>query len=437
MPEPQLWRPSATSSDGKPLPAPPLPPRRRPSHLADRPNPYDLFAPPSAMQMPAPSVSPIPDDRPANTYHPQSDPPPSLRPGYTPGPPAASVPYLNSPALLNPFPHYAPPNRGRLSEPGVLPTSSTSDPSTPGPSNDLVAPATPPRGRASSVPPSSPTTPSRTYDGAVQCSGVTKTGKRCTRAVKSPHPYTQATPAQDGDIERFCHQHLKDVLSSSGFYSRATPNKWVEFDDWIPDYLTADTKVALRTEMEKPASAADVPGYIYCYEIRDPRTPNEVHLKVGRAVNMVKRLDEWAKQCGSKEVVLRGWWPGKIIDDDGAGPSLLRGRVQAGDKGKFCHRLERLIHIELSDLVISEVYMTPEFLNPSKASTKASDSDDSSSSRTPAKKLVRKKCPDCGAMHKEIFSFARIPKGRLKGHEWDRVVQPVIERWGKFVEELV
>lgn len=94
--------------------------------------------------------------------------------------------------------------------------------------------------------------------------------------------------------------------------------------------------------MEKPASVADVPGYIYCYEIRDPKTPNEVQLKVGRAVNMVKRLDEWSKQCVSKEVVLRGWWPGKILDDDGTGPSLLKGRIQAGDKGKFCHRLERM-----------------------------------------------------------------------------------------------
>lgn len=40
-------------------------------------------------------------------------------------------------------------------------------------------------------------------------------------------------------------------------------------------------------------------------------------------------------------------------------------------------------------------------------------------------------------MHKEIFTFTRVQKGRLKGHEWDRVVQPVIERWGRFVEEMM
>lgn len=38
--------------------------------------------------------------------------------------------------------------------------------------------------------------------------------------------------------------------------------------DWIPDYLQPDTQVALRVEMEKPRSQADVPGYIYTFEIR-------------------------------------------------------------------------------------------------------------------------------------------------------------------------
>lgn len=42
-----------------------------------------------------------------------------------------------------------------------------------------------------------------------------------------------------------------------------------------------------------------------------------------------------------------------------------------------------------------------------------------------------------GTMHKEIFTFKRVSNGPLKGHEWDRVVQPVIERWGRFVEEMI
>jgi hypothetical protein len=34
----------------------------------------------------------------------------------------------------------------------------------------------------------------------------------------------------DGDcVERFCHQHTKEVLTQSGFYSRKT-GKWVSFE---------------------------------------------------------------------------------------------------------------------------------------------------------------------------------------------------------------
>jgi hypothetical protein len=38
--------------------------------------------------------------------------------------------------------------------------------------------------------------------------------------------------------------------------------------DWIPSYLNTDTQAALRSEMSKLPSAADVSGYIYTFEIR-------------------------------------------------------------------------------------------------------------------------------------------------------------------------
>ncbi len=53
-------------------------------------------------------------------------------------------------------------------------------------------------------------------------------------------------------------------------------------------------------------------GYIYTFEIRDPDDSKTVQLKVGRAVNVVKRLNEWGTQCGSKEQVLRGFYPGSV-----------------------------------------------------------------------------------------------------------------------------
>ncbi|KAG8728972.1 hypothetical protein FRC11_009796 [Ceratobasidium sp. 423] len=193
--------------------------------------------------------------------------------------------------------------------------------------------------------------------------------------------------------------------------------------------------------MEKPASASDKDGYIYAYEIRNPKTPNEVHIKVGRAVNLVKRLDEWSKQCVSREVIIRGWWPGTIEDndqDDSANSvSLLKGRINPGEKGKYCHRLERLIHLELSDVALNSTHLTPEFNKKAPGKKAKADSNSSSSKAPSASKLVKKPCPDCGAVHKEIFTLERVVSGKMKGREWENVVQPIIEKWGKFVTEYV
>jgi len=243
------------------------------------------------------------------------------------------------------------------------------------------------------------------------------------------------TSVSAGEIERYCHQHIKDVLAPSGCYVGGDGSKWVEFSDWIPSYLDDETRVNLRTEMEKPVSASDKPGYIYAYEIRNPKTPKEVHIKVGRAVNLVKRLDQWSKQCGSKEVILRGWWPGRVVDNEDTGPSLLRGRIEAGEKGKHCHRLERLIHLELSDLVVNKAYQRPEFLQK----RPNSDHIPPALPHAPrsANKLHREECPDCGQLHKEIFTFTRVESGKLKNKEWDMIVHPVIEKWGKFVEQYL
>jgi Meiotically up-regulated gene 113 len=180
--------------------------------------------------------------------------------------------------------------------------------------------------------------------------------------------------------------------------------------------------------MEKPRSQADVSGYIYTFEIRgkssplsrstsqglfnmssDPNTPKKVHLKVGRAVNLVKRIDQWGKQCGSKEQVLRGWWPGAVEDDDGdaaANGSLMKGRVKAGEKGPLCHRLERLVHLELADLAVNAPYLDPDFPKPKDAGDRSGTSTPSKKPPgSPAgKKLLDKPCPDCTSLG-NILSF--------------------------------
>ncbi|KAG2752066.1 hypothetical protein P692DRAFT_20830268 [Suillus brevipes Sb2] len=284
------------------------------------------------------------------------------------------------------------------------------------------------RPRAVSVP-LSPLSPSATKN-TTQCSSMTKLGKRCSRQVKLPstHSYIDPIPVV------YCHQHRDAMFhAQTGFYVRrkGMADTFVEFSDHISQYLQRDTQLALRVEMEKATSTSDVPGYIYTYEIRDPKRPDVIQLKVGRAVNLTKRLDQWGKQCGSKVPIVRGWWPGTVedeSDDDGTNGSLLTGNIKAGQPGPLCHRVERLVHIELADLVVHTPYLDSKFPN-------VDNSDTSPSTSGSPKKAAMKPCFDCGAMHREIFAFPRPEKGHYKGREWELLVKPVIEKWGKFVSE--
>ena len=112
----------------------------------------------------------------------------------------------------------------------------------------------------------------------------------------------------------------------------------------------------------------------------DPTDKKTIHLKVGRATNLNRRMDQWGKQCGSKEQILRGFWPGGM--DKGGVP--MKGLVQAGPKGPWCHRVERLVHIELGDLVENAPYLENGYPNvgANKEVKKGSKRD-------------AKRCPDC------------------------------------------
>jgi hypothetical protein len=164
--------------------------------------------------------------------------------------------------------------------------------------------------------------------------------------------------------------------------------------------------------MEKDLSPADEPGYIYTFEIRglsfqilkllfkfmsslltlvsDPQCPGFIQLKVGHTVNLVKRLDQWDKQCRSKMQIVRGWWPDTVEDDsnnDGTKGTLLKGNIKPGKPGPLCHRVERLVHMELADLVVHAPYLNPKVDNSGLPS---------SGMRSPTPKKARMKpCPDC------------------------------------------
>lgn len=136
----------------------------------------------------------------------------------------------------------------------------------------------------------------------------------------------------------------------------------------------------------------------------DTKRPGVIQLKVGRAVNLTKRLDQWGKQCGSKVPIVRGWWPGTVedeSDDDGTNGSLLTGNIKAGEPGPLCHRVERLVHIELADLVVHTPYLDPNF-------PKVDNSDTSPSTSGSPKKATMKPCLDCKRLSYLLYWQCRI-----------------------------
>ncbi|CCA66896.1 hypothetical protein PIIN_00735 [Serendipita indica DSM 11827] len=338
-------------------------------------------------------------------------------------PPGGLYPALPPPSMPTPEPFQ--PSKSDSSLPVRKGTRRTSYPIPLSPSIDA-----PP-----SLPSSSKPRPTRRRTGSddgdgIQCAGITKAGKRCTRKVKAAPPFSSNLDPLESDegVERFCFQHTKEILSQTGFFPSKPLSAMVSFDTWISDELQEDTRVALRAEMEKPVSAADnVDGYIYCYQIINVDTPNHVHLKVGRSNNFVSRVGQWEKQCRSKQLVLRGCWP---FDPNS---SNLKGKMQQGEKGPHVNRLERLIHLELADIAKNAPYLRPGWPGPT---TGPDVGTSKKKKKEPDVSLSGKPCPDCSRVHKEIFTFVKAT-GELENAEWQKIVLPVIEKWGHFVQDYL
>lgn len=292
----------------------------------------------------------------------------------------------------------------RSSTPRPIPSSSA-DPASPAPKR----PAARRRSTATDAPES-------------QCAGTTKAGKRCTRVVKNVPPISMYVDSlgSDGMVERYCHQHRGEMMAQTGYFSKKSGVGMIEFSEWISEDLQEDTQVLLKTAMEQPVSASDTPGQIYCFQILNKSTPDHVHFKVGRSNNFIRRTGEWNRQCVSHEQILRGVWP------EDPTISTLKGRMGGeGKKAPYCHRLEKLIHIELADRAN----------NPRGEAANGASTSRKGKIKAEDAKMSGKVC-ECGIIHKEIFTFPKAT-GSAKEQEWQDIVFPVMRLWGRFVENCL
>jgi hypothetical protein len=87
--------------------------------------------------------------------------------------------------------------------------------------------------------------------------------------------------------------------------------------------------------------------------------PDKIRIKIGSSTDVIKRLAEWRKQCYSVVQVPLGHWPAGL-DAEGCHSEAAK-LMDPGRKGPFCRRVERLVHLELADLVVNGQYHHPDF----------------------------------------------------------------------------
>ena len=216
---------------------------------------------------------------------------------------------------------------------------------------------------------------------------------------------------------------------------------------WIPPTISPDTAALLRSELDRPLSDKDEPGYIYIFWLtpeeastrsrgpspaelflsamtNDNDNPNHVNnrergfsssssltslsdairstqdikafvskptstnpgtirLKIGRASNVQRRLNEWSRQCSYNLALIRyyPYIPSTSTSSYNVNAPMPR-------KVPYVHRVEHLIHTELGHRRIRDTG----------------------------------KCPECGKEHKEWFEI-KAEKEEL------RKVDECIRRW--------
>lgn len=209
--------------------------------------------------------------------------------------------------------------------------------------------------------------------------------------------------------------------------SRDSTSQTQSFLSMIPKHLSPQTTSALLAELAKPVSPHDEEGYIYMFWLTDTSvsdlelesassllsdmpvsTPNgrrksailQTHasnsdkskllLKIGRASNVQRRMNEWARQCGY-EISLIRFYP--YIPTSQSRPSASTARIwpSTPEKVPHAHRVERLIHIEIADL------------------------------------RVKRDCQSCGKEHREWFEVDGTREGL-------KAIDGVVRRWVEWAQ---
>ena len=269
-------------------------------------------------------------------------------------------------------------------------------------------------------------------------------------ARPQPRPVQQTPSSIPAPPHRFKQQQQQQAYTASAFPSKTSnrsrksigaASHTAQLKDLIPDTLDSATASALMAELARPFTESEEPGYIYMFWLtpasavsaREPapvdaarsllappasaaaarttaRRPSDVVsrfagpggrktmlLKIGRAANVHRRMNQWQRQCGHDIELLRYYPYLPAPASASASAETLQGRCSSSSSSAapprvtaHCHRVERLVHIELAGLGLRAASMEA--------------------------------CGACGREHREWFEVRASREGI-------RAVDEVIRRW--------
>ncbi|KAJ6437703.1 SpvB domain-containing protein [Purpureocillium lavendulum] len=209
------------------------------------------------------------------------------------------------------------------------------------------------------------------------------------RLRPQPRPVQQTSQVPGGS--RPTKPRPYDAATSPGKQShrsrKSNTSQTARLKDLIPDTVDAATASALLAELARPYADAEEPGYIYMFwltpasrqaappvdaarSLLSPpstpashrrRRPSDVVsrfadpdagtgkatmlLKIGRAANVQRRMNQWQRQCGYDIEMLR-YYPYVA----GASDASATSGAGAPRMTPHCRRVERLVHLELAEM---------------------------------------------------------------------------------------
>ncbi|KAG8970848.1 hypothetical protein FRC03_000065 [Tulasnella sp. 419] len=206
----------------------------------------------------------------------------------------------------------------------------------------------------------------------------------------------------------------------------------VRVDDWIPRYVRPSARQKLIEIMMKEYPN-DEPGFLYCLEMFPKMRADLLGysiIKVGRSKNIDCRVKQWSG-CSEDLPKLLGIFPKPRQVKRG-------GKVKPDITTKLHKRLEAFVLTELRDIALHSSHLEDDF-DPEEPSPCLKRVKLREATAVEQGQHARHPCPHCYKVHDEIFFFAPSDNtnAKLQVTEWDAIVQPVITRWARFIEEVI